>query len=117
MNKFAIFVLLVSIVFSGISFAAQPNRGFMGDNDGYIMLTTENNIQDYSRSIYKSEFSIYRKIPLGTIFLQPFYYFKNEAQNNFMGTASLTENNIGADFVLQQNEMEMFAIGVGYKTK
>jgi hypothetical protein len=108
--------MVLMTMLSGSVMAAN-NRGFLGDIDGCITLTSEDDTLDADKTLYKSELTIYKNFGVGSFSLQPYYYFKDESYRNPMEEKSLNENMLGIDAVIQQTELEKLSTGIAYKYK
>jgi hypothetical protein len=105
--------LLVMIFLSGMAFA--QNRGLFGDLDGYLMLTSEDDLVYMDPTTVKTELQIYKDFTWGSIKVEPYYYYKNDsivANNSYY---VLNENMVGLDFIAQEGSLEKFTLGAGYK--
>jgi hypothetical protein len=105
--------LLIGLL-AGVA-GAVPGRGFLGDVDGYVMITSEDDIVDPENTILRSELQIYRDYNWGSLVLEPYYYFKNDGMNLQNQSLLLTENLLGLDLILQQTALTRFTGGIGYK--
>lgn len=120
MEKILFLAVLLVFIVTGFGFAddfAAGSRGLFNTIDGYVMLTTEKSTTNSDEILYKSEVSVYKNLQWGSIIVQPYYYFKNEAFGGVYSSLNLTENSFGADFVATKNNMAMFTVGLGYKLR
>jgi len=106
--------LFLIVLLAGMA-AAVPGRGFLGDIDGYLMVTSEDDIVSSENTILRSELQIYRDYNWGSLVLEPYYYFKNDGMNLQNQSLLLTENLLGFDLILQQSPLTRFTGGIGYK--
>lgn len=112
-----IVMTLLLISFFILSADAQPPTGkaLLGDVDGYLALTHEDDTLDSDRTVLKSELSLWKEFKVGSIGLEPYYYFKNESFSDSLTTAQLTENMAGVDLIIQDNAMTRVSTGIAYK--
>jgi len=115
MKRTIILFVLLFMAAGGTAMALLPNRGLLGEIDGYLLLTTENDLRDSDQAIVKSELSFWRDTQIGGIAVEPFYYFKNEMNPNSIDSAQVTENMLGVNLVAQQTDAEKITVGLGYK--
>jgi len=115
MKQVLILIILLLLAAGGPALATQPNRGFLGDVDGYLILTTENDMNDSDQPVVKSEFSLWRDTQIGGVAVEPFYYLKNETNPNSVNNAQVTENMLGLNLVVQQTDAAKITAGLGYK--
>ena len=97
------------------AFALVPNRGFLGETDGYLILTSEDDQLGADQTVVRSEFSIWRDVQVGQLTFEPFYYFKNESNPNSISDTQVTENLLGINWVVQQTDLAKISAGLGYK--
>ncbi len=109
---FVCLILLLSL--SQSSGAQQCTRTFLGEIDGYISITTDNDSLGSDADKQVSEFSLFRDYPFKDFVLRPFYLFRNESYGGYIPTSTVTENTLGVDFVVQATEMAFVSFGMGY---
>ena len=105
--------LLVMIFLSGM--AVAQNRGMFGDLDGYLMLTSEDDLVDMDPTTVKTELQIYKDFTWGSLKVEPYYYYKNDSLYASNSYYILNENMVGLDFIVQEGSLEKVTLGAGYK--
>ena len=93
----------------------RTGKGLLGDIDGSLILSHEDDTLDSDRTVIKSELSLGKQIDFRSIQFEPYYYFKNESFSDSISTAQLTENLAGVDLVIQDNEQSRVSTGLAYK--
>jgi hypothetical protein len=95
--------------------AVAQNRGMFGDLDGYLMLTTEDDLVDMDPTTVKTELQIYKDFTWGSLKVEPYYYYKNDSLYASNSYYILNENMVGLDFIVQEGSLEKVTLGAGYK--
>ena len=114
-NKIFFAVVVLILFLFRPAHAAASNRELLGEIDGYLILTTEDDQHDGDDTVVRTEFSLWKDLMVGSFSLEPYYYFRNESNPNSTSDTRLTENMVGLNWVIQQSPLEKITTGVGYK--
>ena len=108
---------LFCLFLAGMAYAndGRLNRGLFGDVDGYLIMSNEDDTLDSDQTVLKSEISLWKDFSLGTVQIEPYYYFRNDTTADSVQGSVLTENMVGTDLVLQQTDLMRVSTGIAYK--
>jgi hypothetical protein len=110
-------IFLLCLLLTGMVHASDGRlgRGLFGDIDGYLIMSNEDDTLDSDVTVLKSELSLWKDYSLGTVQLEPYYYFRNDTTADSIHGSVLTENMVGTDLVLQQSDLMRVSTGIAYK--